>query len=127
VYADVDVPNFTKDQVPLSGVSLGDGDVTHTRRTFHSGDQVTALWRIYQLSKSPAQNVTMTITIGNDANKKVFEMIDTRLADRFEPTSTVEEHFRLPLEKLTLGDYVLDIRVSANRVTAARQVRFSKQ
>jgi hypothetical protein len=139
VYTDVEVPNFSKDQVSLSGIvvspigALKSSQLANllpvmprTQRTFGSEDEVEAFWRVYQLSKSP-QNVTLTISVLDHGGGSVSGATETRLATFFDPSRTVDEHFRLPLDKLPAGQYVLAVKAAADRVTATRQIAFSRR
>ncbi len=141
VYVDVDVPNFRKDKLSLSGVVLNSAlptapvaparllrDVVPlvptTERLFISSDIVTAFLRAYQGGTSALAPVTLKTTIVGAAGKSVFDLTDTLAADRFGAERSVDYQLRLPLATLTTGDYLLTFEATSGKVTATRDVRF---
>jgi VWFA-related protein len=142
VYVDVDVPDFRKDKLSLSGVIVnaipGTGptaparlfnDLTPvaptTERTFAATDIVTAALRVYQGAGEKPVAVPIKVTIQDAAGKSVLEKADTLAADRFSADHAADYQFRLPLAALKAGEYLLTFEATAGKATARRDVRFS--
>jgi VWFA-related protein len=144
VYVDVDVPDYRKEKLSLSGVVLNSalpaGPVAPARllreilpvtptseRTFATSDIVTAFMRVYQGGSDKIAPVTMKVTIVDGAGKSVATQSDTIAADRFSSDRASDFQFRLPLTTLVPGEYLLTFEASAGKFTARRDVRFQKQ
>jgi VWFA-related protein len=100
VYVDVEVPDFQKEKVSLSGVIVNNAvstapaaplrllrDVTSltptTERAFAAADLVTTFVRVYQGGTDKLAAVTMKVTIVDAAGKPVVNQKDTIAVDRF--------------------------------------------
>jgi hypothetical protein len=138
---DVDVPDFRKDKLSLSGVVLNNAlaatptapvrllrDVTPltptTERAFAASDIVTAFLRVYQGGNDKPAPVTMRVRILDAAGKSAFDKSDTLAADRFSVERAADYQLRLPLATLSPGDYVLTFDAAAGKVSVKREVRF---
>jgi VWFA-related protein len=121
IYTDVEVPDFTKNPVSLSGVlvsaspamAAGPKDVfaaiapivPTTQREFE-GHQGEAFMRVYQGKKIEAVEMKVRAIDVNDAI--VFEHTDTIAASRFGATDRAADYrFALPLANLAAGPYDL--------------------
>jgi VWFA-related protein len=138
IYTDVDVPDFTKNPVSLSGVLIsaspsiaaGPKDafaalapiVPTTQREFE-GHQSTAFLRVYQSKKIEAVEMKVRAIDVNDAI--VFEHADTIAADKFSAGDRAADYrFDLPIAKLKAGPYDLTFdAVLANGKFAHRDVQ----
>jgi VWFA-related protein len=139
VFVDVDVPNFRKDKVALSGLVLhalpAAGPVAPARaladlvplapateRTFAPGALVTSFLRVYQGGNDTLAPVTMKMRIANAADQVVFEHSDTLTAERFGDARAADYHLRLPLAELPAGSYLLSLEATLGKTVANREV-----
>ena len=141
VYVDVEVPDFKKDRLSLSGVVLSQAlptapiaplralrdvipVVPTTERSFAASDPVTAFLRLYQGGSDKLAAVPLKIQIQDAAGKAVFEKAESIAVERFSTERSTEYQLQLPLSTLTPGDYLLTIEATAGKVAARRDVRF---
>ena len=142
VFADVDVPDFAKAPLSLSGVLLDRQPVPFVapkdalaalvpivptaNRVFDSRDRVSGFVRVYQLGVATSAAVTVVIHIIDENGLTVVDRTDTLAAADFTaPTRAADERIALPVEKLKPGEYLLSIVATADKATVDRQVRFS--
>jgi VWFA-related protein len=141
VYADVEVPDFAKAPLSLSGLMLEaspplpggprnafDGllPVAPTsKRDFATTDQVAAFLQINEGGDTPLAPVALAIRIVNDHDITVFERAGTVGANLF-PASLrgANQRFALPLSTLAPGAYLLTVEATLGKATARRDVRF---
>ena len=143
VYVDVDVPDFQKDKLSLSGIVVHQPtattpaaplrllrDVTPivptTERAFGASDIVTTLTRVYQRGNDKVSAVEMTVTIKDAAGKTAFTASETMAVDRFVDKAA-DYQFRLPLDKLQAGQYLLTFEAAAGKNAVRRDIRFEKK
>jgi VWFA-related protein len=144
VYAPIEVPNFAKDPLALSGVliallpetppkgrdSLG-GLVPFlptTRRSFGAGERAEAFMRVYQGGKKPIVPLQLTTRIQDQDGKQVFEKIQMLDASAFgAPLRATEYRLELPLATLAPGEFLLSIEASAGTRIERRAVRFRRE
>jgi len=141
IYLDVDVPDFRRAKVSLSGVLLESAlaatpispagalrDIAPirptTERTFTSGDRVVALARVYQGGTDKLATIPLHVRILDPKGETVFELTDTLRPDRFDPSRAADYRFVLPLEKLGPGEHLLTLETAIGKVTARRDVQF---
>jgi VWFA-related protein len=133
-YTYVEVPDFARIPLSLSGAVLGLSDerpaqdatipiVPTLRRRFRSTESVTAWVRAHQGGGSPLQPVTVTGRIIDGADRTVFQQ-DGRLfaagGDR-----SADLTFALPLSTLAPGPYLLRIDAArGSKETARREIPF---
>ncbi len=141
VYADVDVPDFAKEPLTLSGVVLttprspGSASLetlasvlpampTMTR-AFAQADQVTAFLRVYQQSDRAAAEVVVKKRLLDVRGNAAFESSETLSEARFGTTHSAEVKFDLPLASLPPEPYLLTIEASTStgKVSVKREVR----
>jgi VWFA-related protein len=141
VYAYVDVPDFAKDDLSLSGVVLERSPalpvaprdaladlisvVPTTAREFAPTDRVSAFIRVYQGRRRPlaAQVVTRIV---NDRSETVFEQTTSVDAERFDRMNrSVDYRLELPLTRLVAGEYLLTIEALVDERRQRRDVRFA--
>ena len=142
VYAQVDVPNFEKDSLSLSGVAVhvAQGlpaaanetmaglvpDSPTTQRAFAAADRVTAFVRVYEGGSKPLLPVAVTprSKIARDAT--VFESKTPLEPASFGATREADVSMTLPLASLQPGPYLLTIEAAIDdKTTEKREVRFS--
>ncbi len=142
VYVDVEVPDFRKEKLSLSGVVLNSAlptapvaparalrdivpIVPTTERAFGQRDIVTTFLRVYQGGSGTLAAISMKVQIVDAAGKSVFDKTETLGADRFDVDRAADYQFRLPLSTLTTaGDYLLTFEAAGGKITAKRDVRF---
>jgi VWFA-related protein len=140
VYTFVDVPDFAERPVSLSGVVLsvapswpaapsqGFPDllpiVPTSRREFASTDHVSAFVRVYQRLKEAAQSADVRAQI-LDRNGRVVTTDATSLdAAQFARTRSADYRIRLPVDRLTAGEYLLTLNATRGGHTVDRRIRF---
>jgi VWFA-related protein len=143
VYADLEVPDFSKPALSLSGVML---DVTPpvmsaprgklsavlptvptAQREFAAGDQVGAFLRVYQGGKEPLEPIVVTTRIVDGKGVDVFTAADTLGQDRFGPARAANHRVMLPLASLAKGPYLVSITATRGTLTARRDVRVTRR
>ena len=141
VYQEVDIPDFRKDAVSLSGVVMSvvpalpaapKGFLTAlvpveptTQRSFVRGDVPTGFLRVYQGGRKPPGTVVLTTEIVDDSDTAVHTTEQTLPSEQFGSTRTADCRFTLPLDRLPPGAYLLRATARAGQASAARDVRFS--
>jgi VWFA-related protein len=141
VYAYVDVPDFGRDPVALSGAVLLDrraptlplpetlagilDTAPTTRRDFTGGDQVTALVRVYQRAGQQPTAVNVFFHVVDEALKEVGATETLVEAAEFAKTGAADARFPVPLETLRPGAYVLRIGITKGGPSLRRDVRFT--
>jgi VWFA-related protein len=141
VYVDVEVPDFRRDPLSLSGVVMnalmGGGPVAPARllndltpvvptteRTFSTADLVTAFVRIYQGGNGRLSMVTVRTRVLDAAGNAVSEKSDTLDAARFMEARAADHQFRVPVGGLVAGEHVLMFEATLGKVTVKRDVMF---
>jgi hypothetical protein len=141
VVTHVEVPDFAKEPLTMSGIVLGSqaaaGDRTllvderlkgalppgpTVRRRFERTDTLTAFAEIYPEAKISLEDLRVTATVTTSGNAKVMSEPGTRAAS--EP-GRVGYTVRVPLAKLSPGQYVVTMEARAGRRRASRQVLFT--
>jgi VWFA-related protein len=141
VFYDIDVPNFSKGGLSMSGLAVSatpgptsapkDGlaglipIVPTSGRDFATSDRATTFLRVYQGGKDALTPVTMTARIVDGRGATVFDTTETIGADRFAPARAADYRFDVPLTQLKPGLYLLTIRAAQGKRTASRDVRFT--
>jgi VWFA-related protein len=137
VYTYVEVPDFAKTPLSLSGVVLGsakplDGSpltsllpVTPTaRRQFRRTDEVSVFVRAYQGGGDPVRPIAVTARILDRSDSVVVER-QTTLFDGAGGTGQSSDYtFDLPLAALPPGSYLLMIEAAGAKDRARRDVTF---
>ena len=140
VYYDVDVPDFSKAALSLSGVILsatpalkGGGDVLATliplvpttRREFGREDAVTAFARVYQGGRKSPSPVAVAVRVVDATDRQVFQRTDTLAATSFSTERAADYTLELPVSGFAPGEHVLRIEARAGKAIARRDVRFA--
>jgi hypothetical protein len=129
VYTDVDVPDFSKDAVGMSGLVLSvtprlptapkDGlpdllpVIPTSERHFSPNATVTALLRLRQAGDKPLIPVTLALRIVDAANATVFEDKASIGPERFSAGRLADYRFDLPIAALPSGPYLLTVDLPA--------------
>ena len=142
VYTDVVIPDFSKDEVSLSGVVLNAAPgraaapkdalaalvpiVPTTARDFDPRSRVTAFLRVYQGGKKPLVTATMNVRLVDAANREVFHRSEAIGAEHFTAGRSADHLLELPLADCAPGPHLLTFEVRlVNGVSARRDVRLS--
>jgi VWFA-related protein len=138
VYTFVDVPDFSRSEVSLSGIVLEATPsvaavprdayadllpvVPTARRDFGASDRVSALVRVYQGGSHalvPATVITRIVDVKNEQITKSTRELDPSLfKDR-----TFDHRFDLP-RNLAAGEYLFTVEITAGGKTSDRALRF---
>jgi VWFA-related protein len=141
VYVDVEVPDFAKAPVSLSGLVVGltpapasaPKDVVlsllpfapTSERTFRRTSRVVVFARVYQGGKSPLAPVNLTASILDDHDAKVFDQAQHLGADQFDPKARAADYrLEMPLRDLSPGAHVLIVETTLGKETARRDLVF---
>jgi hypothetical protein len=143
VYVDFEVPDYRKEKLSFSGVVLSNAlpadpvapirllrdvvpVVPTSERTFSAADVVTAFMRVYQGGSDKIAAATMKISIQDATGKAVFTGNETIAVDRFTADRAADYQFRVPLDKLAAGEYLLTFDGALGKSAVRRDVRFTK-
>ena len=140
VYTFVEVPDFSKAPLSLSGLLLlgptptivtprkvFDDVVTAmptTERAFTASDEVSALVRVYQGGNDPLGAVSVRCRIIDADGKLAIDEPATLPSAAFNARAG-QIRWVVPLAKLRIGAYLLTIDVTRGGVSATRTARFS--
>lgn len=133
VYTYVDVPDFAKAPISLSGVVLGlrparpDSPFIDlfpleptVRREFTSSTHVTAFVRLYQAERDELLPVTLSRRIVDGSNRTAQESTET-IFEKGKGSHSADYQFDLPLASLATGQYLLTIEATRKRNQKARR------
>jgi len=141
VYADVEVPDFAKAPLSMSGVWLEAAPgvlavpreglpslipfVPTSSRSFERSGRLSASFRVYQGGSEPLAPVALAVRITNDRNVVLANSTGSIGVERFEVASRVATHrFDLPLNVLEPGRYLLTFELTKGASVARRDVVF---
>ncbi len=140
LFADVEVPDFQREPISLSGVVLsaspglvaGPKDrlaslmpvVPSTVRSFRSYSRVTAFARVYQGSGPVADEVAVSARVVDGDGTTEFEWTDTLPAARFGPRRAADVLLEIPVARFKPGPHLLTIRAARGGKTTSRSSRF---
>jgi len=141
LYYDVDVPNFEKAPVSLSGLALVANPpamtaprdafkallpvMPTTKRAFDAGGQAVAFIRVYQGGNKPMIQVPLTVRIRNERDELVMDRLEQLPVTLFTAERSADVNIGLPLGRLTPGEYLLTIETGLGTAVARRTSRFS--
>lgn len=141
VFYDVDVPDFSRAALSLSGLVLSAAPgppaaprdrlasllpvTPTTRREFNRRDRVTAFLRVYHGGKAPPAPATLAVLVTDGRGATVLDAPQTISSDQFAANRAANFRFDLPLAQLAPGPYLLTVEAALSaRATARRDVRF---
>ena len=141
VFTDVEVPNFAKDQLSVSGLvmSVAPPAVTaqprllsgvlsftpSTTRDFRPGMTATAFLRVTQGGSKPPAAVNVAATIRNETNGVDFERRATIDNSSFGAARSADYRLELPIATLTPGPHLLTIEIVLDKSVVTRDARFT--
>jgi VWFA-related protein len=141
VHAYVDVPDFDRDALSLSGAVLLDrraptlplpealagilDTAPTTKRDFTRGEEVTVLVRVYQRTGQQPTAVKVFFHVFDDALNNVRATGTLLRAEEFAGTGAADARFPVALDSLRPGAYVLRIGISEADPALSRDVRLT--
>ena len=141
VFVDVDVPDFVRTPLSLSGVVLESSTapvsapqdalkavtplVPTTDRDFPPGSEVRAFVRVYQGGRTVVAPAAMTVSILDEHDAKVFSSDTALPPDQFNANRAADFAFALPMDTLKPGAYLLVFEVKSDKWNARREVVFA--
>jgi VWFA-related protein len=142
VYADVTVPDFTREPLTLSGIAISAVPspksastiptsrqlpvIPTTERVFTRADDARAFVRIYQGDRRRLQAVDLVVTLTDERGDETILASERLLPEVFGSSRSADYTVALPVAQLTAGSYLLTIRAGAgDRRDARGHVRFS--
>jgi VWFA-related protein len=140
VFANVDVPDFQKEELSASGLVLAAGGSVATaqrnimanvlpivptaRREFRQGEIVTTFLRLYQNGAKVAENVRINAKILDAANTTRLDATTTIERAQFGAAKSADFRMNLQLATLEPGAYLLSIDAQAEKLAVKREARF---
>jgi hypothetical protein len=127
------------DRLSLSGIVLSPGtggaalpdDVAAlvpanptTARIFRSNDSVALVARVYQGGGKPVDPVRLFTTIVDERDRKVF-VADSTIASGAFIDRRADYRVQLPLERLSAGEYLVQVEAAGADASVQRAVRFT--
>jgi VWFA-related protein len=142
VYADVTVPDFTRDPVTLSGIVISAVPspksasttptsprlpvIPTTERVFTRAHDATAFVRIHQGDRRRLQAVDLVVSLTNERGDETLLASERLAPEVFGSSRSADYTVALPVAELAAGSYLLTIRAGAGDGRASRgHVRFS--
>jgi hypothetical protein len=141
VYCDIDVPDFARERLSLSGLVLGVTPgmpsapkdafaafipiIPTTAREFAAGASVTAFVRVYQGGRDPLVAVVAAARVEDRSGIAVLDTAETLGPAQFSTGRAADYRLELPIARLTPGPHLLTIGATMGRRTATRGVRFA--
>jgi hypothetical protein len=138
VYAPVEVPEFSKEDLAMSGLVLAEApshglprgaltDLTPvaptTRRAFRTTDHVSAFVRAYQ--KEDRTPPTATVSLLDAAGQPMIQTSAALSSALFGRLRASDCSFDLPLGRLAPGLYLLTVELKSGKTTATRSTSFT--
>jgi VWFA-related protein len=143
VYTYVDVPEFARAPLSLSGIVLGTSPtsaaapkdayadllpiVPTARRGFEASERVTAFFRVYQGGTHPPAPATVTLRIVDTTDKEVATHVRQLSTEAFGANRAADCRLDLPISQFAAGRYLLTADVATGADTARRSVVFQMQ
>jgi hypothetical protein len=93
-------------------------------REFAPSDSVTALFRVYERSKTGLAPGHLAIRILDQHGATVLDDQRPIAPDRFDPTGTAEYSVAVPTSRRPPGPYLLAIEATVGTSSVRRDVRF---
>jgi VWFA-related protein len=141
VYTFVDVPDFAKQPLSLSGLVLAvtpsvpsagrEGFanllpvVPTAQRELARTDRASAFLQVYQDADRPPAPASVTARITDTNDRIVLDQVTPLPADRFAGKRGADYRLELPVERLERGEYLLTVEATQDKNTARRGLRFT--
>jgi len=140
IYYDLEVPDFGKTPLAMSGMVLGAEPAGPTtppdrlkallpfmptaRREFFFADRVTAFARIYQGGRAPTSAARLTARITDERGRVVHEHNTDLAPTAFGTTRAADFLWPVPMQALASGQYLLTLEAVQGDDSVRRDVRF---
>ena len=141
VYSDIEIPDFAKAPLSMSGVLLqvvpqpptvfGASNILAglpvaptTARTFTPAHRVKAFLRVYQGNSVKVVPVAITLNILDEAGTKVYEQASTLALRYFDSARSADVTMDVPVGSLSPGLHLLRIEATTGTATVRRDVTF---
>jgi VWFA-related protein len=140
VYCDLEIPDFGKERLALSGIALKTSPPTPsgppgalakvlpvvptTLREFMRTDKISGFVRISQGGTAPVEPVTIGVALVDSQGATVGQRSEVLDTARFAGTRMSDYEFEVQLSNLAPGPYLLTVSAHAGSRSAARDVRF---
>jgi hypothetical protein len=137
VFADLEVPDFTRAPVVMSGLTLGRRPIPDTPRKdplaailpilptsgrdFAPSEAVTVFSRVFQGGANALAPVTLGVMVLDMNDKRVFEDTTTVPVTAFGDARASSHTLDLPLEKMQHGPHLLSITATLPSGTSSRR------
>ncbi len=140
VYVDVDVPNFAKDSLSMSGLLVERSPAAPvqdkaiaalipvsptTLRAFTANDDVTIYAKVYQGGKGRLLPVKMSAKVTNARDEAVSHQDLVLEPEQFGTARAAEYRLRLALAHLPPGDYLFEVEAKSGAPQVRRTIRFT--
>jgi hypothetical protein len=125
VYAEFEVPDFTRPAISASGIVLGTRDTTNgartdilapvlpivptTARDFSPNQEVVAFLRVFQGGTAPPAPVALTAQVFDTVEVKLLDVTAALAAEAFDGSRGAAYELVLPLSNFTHGPHLLSI------------------
>ena len=141
VFADLEVPDFRRAPIVMSGIALGETPEPDAARTdvlasalpilptsareFSPGERITAFFRVFQNGTAAVAPVTAKFLILDLEDRRILDETTTIDAAAFNADRVASHRFDLPLAKMQHGPHLLSVSVVLpNGTTSRRDVVF---
>jgi hypothetical protein len=140
VFLDVDVPDFAKAALSLSGLVLqktpglqvAPADalaaiiplVPTSVRDLSRTDRVAAFVRVHQGGTRPLMPVVVATRLRNDRDVAVYDVAITLDPGSFAARRAADHQIDIPMARLATGPYLLSVEATLGKMTVGRDVRF---
>lgn len=138
VYDIIDVPDFERAPVSLSGLLVftesgrartvsASGPFPQapaTRRTFAQAERVAASIQVVQRRDSPVASMPVSVRVFDAEGAARFERAETLASDAFDTARQAMYSFVLPTDALETGAYTLVVEATQGRARVARSASF---
>lgn len=140
VFVDVEVPDFAKNPLSLSGLVLQRASAARvadkviaglvpvaptTVREFDSSDEVTVFLRVYQGGKSRVVPVRISARVTDQRNNETSNQDAVIEVGDFGEARSADYRVRLAVAQLAPGAYILDVEAHAGARHLKRSARFT--
>jgi VWFA-related protein len=142
VFADVDVPDFAREPVSMSGLALtmtpamtqapkdafkDIAPLFTAHRNFSADERVSVLAKVYQGGKAAPADVKMAARVADARDRRVYTRSETIAADQFKARGA-DYIVEIPMTTLDPGEYMLVIEASLpNGKSVRRDLRFTRR
>ena len=120
VMTDIEVPDFNRPMLSLSGITVSIGEAALARRDFSANDELSLCGELYDRRRRNGP-VVATVTVSSDAGRAVYQT-------PFAPARPPFGHCaRIPLTQLSAGLYLASVEAASatpERVSVTRTIAF---